>query len=332
MKTEKSYSDAIYEAFNYLLKNHKEVFIMGQGLWSPWYVGNTMKNLEIKYGTKRIIDTPVSELAVTGAAFGASLTGKKPIVVHPRMDFMLYAMDTIINQISKWRYVMGGNVKTNITIRGIINRGGEQGAQHSQSFHSLFASIPGLKVVMPFTVKDSRDLLISSVLSEDPVIFIDDRWLYEKTEKISNKIVPKKLSSYKPQVLIKGKDITLISCGFSTELALQSANILKSKNINAEVIDLRTLSISEKGWKDPILKSVNKTKRFVCIDGGWAPCSISSEVTSLIFENISLSKIKSKPIRISLPFSPAPTSSNMEEKYYPSPKYISGKILKLFNA
>ena len=267
MKIEKTYSEAIYDAFEYLLKNHKDVFIMGQGLWSPWYVGNTMKNLEKKYGVHRIIDTPVSELAVTGAAFGASLTGKKPIVVHPRMDFMLYAMDAIINQISKWRYVMGGDVRTNITIRGIINRGGEQGAQHSQSLHSIFASIPGLKVVMPFSVEDSRDLLISSVLSEDPVIYIDDRWLYEDSKKISNKIIPKKLSSYKPQVLKKGKDITLITCGFSSKLALQSSLILKSKNINAEVIDLRTLSISEKGWKDPIIQSVNKTKRFACIDG-----------------------------------------------------------------
>lgn len=331
MKIEKTYSEAIYDAFDYLLKNHKDVFIMGQGLWSPWYVGNTMKNLEKKYGIKRIIDTPVSELAVTGAAFGASLTGKMPIVVHPRMDFMLYAMDAIINQISKWRYVMGGNVKTNITIRGIINRGGEQGAQHSQSLHSIFASIPGLKVVMPFSVEDSRDLLISSVLSEDPVIYIDDRWLYEDSKKISNKITPKNLSSYKPKVLKSGKDITLIACGFSSKLALQSSVILKSKNINAEVIDLRTLSIYEKGWKDPIIESVNKTRRFACIDGGWSPCSISSEVTSLIFENIFPNKLNSKPIRISIPFSPAPTSSRMEREYYPDPQYISGQVLKLFH-
>ena len=331
MKIEKTYSEAIYDAFDYLLKNQKDVFVMGQGLWSPWYVGHTMKNLEKKYGVKRIIDTPVSELAVTGAAFGASLTGKMPIVVHPRMDFMLYAMDAIINQISKWRYVMGGNVKTNITIRGIINRGGEQGAQHSQSLHSIFASIPGLKVVMPHSVEDARDLLISSVLSKDPVIYIDDRWLYDDSKKILKKITPKKLSSFKPQVLKKGKDITLIACGFSSKLALQSSSILKSKNIYAEVIDLRTLSISEKGWVKPIIESVNKTKRFACIDGGWSPCSISSEVTSLIFENIIPRKLKSKPLRISIPFSPAPTSSRMEKEYYPDPEYISSQVSKLFD-
>ena len=140
-----------------------------------------MRDLDIKFGTDRIIDTPVSESACTGAALGASITGMRPIVVHPRMDFMLYAMDSIVNEAAKWSFMFGGNSNPKLTIRAILNRGGEQGAQHSQSLHSWFAHIPGLRVVMS-TVKDARDLLIASVLCNDPVIYIDDRWLYEKEE------------------------------------------------------------------------------------------------------------------------------------------------------
>ena len=193
-----TYSDAILSGFDYLLKNYPEVFVLGQGLWSPWYVGNTMKNLDKKYGKDRIIDTPVSESACTGAAVGASICGMKPIVVHPRMDFMLYAMDSIVNQAAKWSYMFGGQLNAPVTIRSIINRGGSQGAQHSQALHSWFAHIPGIRVVMPSTVEDARDLLISSVLCPDPVIYIDDRWLYEQTANLKpiketplNSITPK---------------------------------------------------------------------------------------------------------------------------------------------
>ena len=177
-----NYGTALLAGFEWLLDKHPEVFVIGQGLWSPWYVGNSMTDLDKKFGVERIIDTPVSESAVTGAAVGAALAGKKPIVVHPRMDFMLYAMDAIVNQAAKWRHMIGGQAEVPVTIRGIVNRGGEQGAQHSQALHSWFAHIPGLRVVMPASVADARDLLIASVLSPDPVVFIDDRWLYAQEE------------------------------------------------------------------------------------------------------------------------------------------------------
>ena len=174
-----SYSTAIRSAFEYLLSNYSDVFVIGQGLWSPWYVGETMTDLDKKFGIERIIDTPVSEAATTGLAVGASLCGSFPIVVHPRIDFMLYAMDPIVNQAAKWSSMFGGQSSPSVTIRAIINRGGEQGAQHSQSLHAWLAHIPGLRVVMPYSVEDARDMLIASTLSSDPVVYIDDRWLYE---------------------------------------------------------------------------------------------------------------------------------------------------------
>ena len=194
-----TYADGLRLGFDWLLANHPDVFVIGQGLWSPWYVGRSMTDLE-KFGKDRVIDSPVSESAVTGAAIGAALSGKKAVVVHPRMDFMLYAMDAIVNQAAKWSHMFGGNTAVPVTIRGIINRGGEQGAQHSQALHSWFAHIPGLRVVMPATVADARDLLVSSVLSSDPVVFIDDRWFYEQVGELSDDPNIQDLSNLKSKV------------------------------------------------------------------------------------------------------------------------------------
>ena len=307
-----SYSDALREGFVYLLNNYPEVFIIGQGLWSPWYVGNTMKDLDKIYGKERIIDTPVSESACTGAGVGASLVGMKPIVIHPRMDFMLYAIDPIVNQAAKWSHMFGGQVSAGLTIRAIINRGGEQGAQHSQALHSWFSHIPGLRVVMPYTVQDARDLLISSVISSDPVIFIDDRWLYDMEDEIDTykNII---LSKEGPRYVSKGSDISIVASGHTTRIAKESRDELLKENISCEVIDLRILNPLN---VDLIIESINKTKNLLVLDGGWAPCGISAEIIAKVCENIDLNILKSKPCRITLPDAPAPTSFKLEKDYY----------------
>ena len=144
-----NYGEAIRFGFEYLLDKYQDFTVFGQGLWSPWYVGNTMTDLDKKFGKDRVIDSPVSELACTGAAVGASICGERTLVVHPRMDFMVLAIDQIVSQAAKWSYMFGGQVSAPVTFRGIINRGGEQGAQHSQALHSWYAHVPGLRVVMP---------------------------------------------------------------------------------------------------------------------------------------------------------------------------------------
>ena len=236
-----NYGAAIREAFSYLLERYHNVFVIGQGLWAKWYVGNTMTDLEKLYGIDRIMDSPVSELACTGAAVGASLCGYRPIVVHPRMDFMLYAMDAIVNQAAKWSHIVGGQDHPAVTIRGIINRGGEQGAQHSQALHSWFAHVPGLRVVMPATPIDARNLLISSVLCDDPVLYIDDRWLYDIEEDMPP-VTESALEKEGPHVLRVGKHITLVGAGYTMQLCLQAAKQLSVIGIDAEVIDLRILN------------------------------------------------------------------------------------------
>jgi pyruvate/2-oxoglutarate/acetoin dehydrogenase E1 component len=322
-----SYCEAIHAGFDYLLSNYPEVFVMGQGLWSPWYVGNTMKGLEDKYGKHRVLDTPVSELATTGAGVGAATVGMKPIIVHPRMDFMLYAMDPIVNQAAKWSYMFGGQASAGVTIRSIINRGGEQGAQHSQALHAWFSHIPGLRVVMPASVKDARDMLIASVLSRDPVIYIDDRALYNKTDTIGP-IEHIELSEEGPKVTRIGSDITLVGSGFCVELLLEAADKVSQEGVSAEVIDLRVLSPYDSGV---VNSSAEKTGRLLVVDGGWKSCGFAGEVIASAFESIDVGLWKSKPARITLPNFPAPCSKYLEQEYYPDITKIISMINKILN-
>jgi pyruvate/2-oxoglutarate/acetoin dehydrogenase E1 component len=307
-----SYGAAIREGFEYLLGTYQNVFAIGQGLWSPWYVGNSMTDLDKKFGRQRIIDTPVSELACTGAAVGASLCGYRPIVIHPRMDFMLLAADQIVNQAAKWSHMFGGQASAMLTIRAIINRGGEQGAQHSQALHSWFAHVPGLRVVMPTTAADARDLLISAVLCDDPVLYIDDRWLYERSEELPP-VVERPLALEGPRLRRNGGDVTLVGCGYSSFLCEQAADELSKIGVGAEVIDVRVLNPFDAA---PIIESVAKTRRLCVVDGGWRTAGFAAEVVARVCE--SALSLLAPPVRVTLPDAPAPTSKPLEAIYYPS--------------
>lgn len=324
MKKKISYSQGILEGFEYVLSTYPETFILGQGVWSPWYVGNSMQGLDKKFGKDRVIDSPVSENACTAIGVGASLFGHKPIIVHPRMDFMILAMDPIVNQAAKWSYMFGGQANPCVTIRSIINRGGEQGAQHSQALHSWFAHIPGLRVVMPYSPSDARDLLIASVLSKDPVLYIDDRWLYEQEEEVED-IQELDLNLQGPRVIQKGEDITIVGSSYSCLLGVEVANSLRNEGISCEVIDLRVINPLD---ITPIIESVKKTKRVAVIDGGWKNCGLAGEIMASIVENIEPGLLLNKPMRFTPPSVSAPTSLELEKHYYPLTEDICDFIRK----
>jgi pyruvate/2-oxoglutarate/acetoin dehydrogenase E1 component len=321
-----NYGSALREGFAYLLKNHPEVFTIGQGLWSPWYVGNSMTDLDKEFGKDRVIDTPVSELAVTGAAVGAALSGKRPIVIHPRVDFFLLAVDQLVNQAAKWRHMFGGDVDVPVVVRAIVNRGGEQGAQHSQSLHSWFAHIPGLRVVMPSTAADARDLLIASSLGKDPVLFIDDRWLYDLTDTLPPVNPNLRLTDVKPRVDATGTDITLVGCSYSAHLCRVAAEELKQHGVSAEVIDLRIINPLD---RFAIIASVKKTGRLLAVDGDWSTCGMASEIIASAVEGISPGAIKATPRRLTLPDAPAPTSKPLEKAYYFHAAEVTSAALKI---
>ncbi len=320
-----SYCDGIREGFRYLLANYPEVFVIGQGLWSPWYVGDSMRDLDKEFGTERLMDTPVSEMACTGAAVGASLFGHRAIVVHPRMDFMLLAVDQVVNQAAKWSYMVGGQARPAVTIRAIINRGGEQGAQHSQALHAWFAHIPGLRVVMPATPRDARELLVASVLCDDPVLYLDDRWLYG-WEQEGPPIAELDLTREGPVVLRQGEDVTLAGAGFSAYQAFQAAETLGQGGVSAEVVDLRVLNPLDIG---PVAESVARTGRLLVIDGGWRTCGLAGEVIAATMEAVDRAALLARPMRLTLPDAPAPSSRRLEEVYYLSTEQIVAAAVSL---
>src|SRR5579864_7154480 len=210
-----TYAQSIREAHAQMLELDARVFVIGQGLWSPWYAGASLEGLDREFGCARVVDTPVSENAVTGLSVGAALAGMRPIVFHPRMDFMLLAMDPIINQAANWSYLFAGQGGVPLVIRAVINRGGEQGAQHSQALHAMFMHVPGLKVVMPSTPYDAKGLLIAAVEDPNPVLYIDDRWLYGAAGEVPEEIY--RVPIGRAALRRRGRDVTLI--GISTMAA-----------------------------------------------------------------------------------------------------------------
>jgi len=304
------YSLAINEALHQMMETDASVFLIGQGVKSPWYVGKTADGLLEKFGEERVIDTPVSENAMTGAGVGAAIAGMKPIVVHPRMDFMMYAMDPIINQAANWYYMNGGKVSVPVVIWGIINRGGEQAAQHSQAIHSLFAHIPGLKVVMPSTPYDAKGLMIAAIRDPNPVIFIDDRWLYHYEDVVPEEIYAVEIG--KGILRKEGTDITLVAVSFMAYESTKALEGLAREKIDVELIDLRTIKPID---QDIILKSVKKTGRLVIADGGWKTCGLAAEISAIVSEN-GFEYLKAPIKRVTLPDCPAPASSVLEKEFF----------------
>jgi acetoin:2,6-dichlorophenolindophenol oxidoreductase subunit beta len=302
---------AINEALHQMMALDTSVFLIGQGVKSPWYVGNTAHGLLERFGEDRVIDTPVSENGITGAAVGAAIAGMKAVVVHPRMDFMFFALDPIINQAANWHYMNGGKASVSVVFWGIINRGGEQAAQHSQAIHGLFANIPGLKVVMPATAYDAKGLMIAAIQDPNPVVFVDERLLYRVEDTVPEEIYTVEIG--KGVIRKEGKDVTLISVSLMVHEAMKAAENLALEGLDVEVIDLRTVKPLD---QEMILNSVRKTGRVVIADVGWKSFGVSSEIAALVVEN-AFDALKAPVLRVALPDCPAPASRMLENAYYP---------------
>jgi acetoin:2,6-dichlorophenolindophenol oxidoreductase subunit beta len=316
-----TYVEAIREAHAQLLASDPRVFLAGQGLWSPWYAGGSLDHLDRDFGRERVLDSPVSENAVTGMCVGAALAGMRPIVFHPRMDFMLLAVDPIVKQAANWSYIFAGRVTVPIVIRAVINRGGEQGAQHSQALHAMFMHVPGLKVVMPATPADAKGLLAAAVEDPNPVLYIDDRWLYEQqgdvpadlyTIPIGKAAIRRRAEHH------RGPTVTLIGVSYMAQKAINAAQQLAAKGIEAEVIDLRSL----KPWDaECVLSSVRKTGRAVVCDSGWRTAGAAAEIAATVSSE-AFHDLEAPVERVTLPDAPAPVARTEEQAYYPSAEDI----------
>lgn len=300
-----------------IIAKEPRAFLIGQGVTSPWYVGSTTIDLLTRFGPKRIIDTPTSENGITGVALGAALAGMHPILCFPRMDFMYYAMDQIANHIANWHYMFGGQLSAPITLWAIINRGGEQAAQHSQATQAIFMHIPGLKVVMPSTPYDAKGLLLACVREENPVVYIDDRWLYQLVGEVPEELYSVPIG--KGVVRREGKDVTVVATSFMVHEATKASESLENEGIGAEVIDLRSLKPLDENL---LFNSVRKTGRLVVVDGGWKTSGVAAEISARIAENDAFKSLKAPIIRVTLPDTPAPASSVLEKIYYPRAEKI----------
>jgi pyruvate/2-oxoglutarate/acetoin dehydrogenase E1 component len=310
------YSLAINEALHQMMEQDPSVFMIGQGVKSPWYVGQTAQGLLERFGPERVIDTPVSENAMTGAAVGAAIVGMKPVVVHPRMDFMFYAFDPIINEAANWYYMNGGKVPVPVVFLAIINRRGEQAAQHSQAIHAMFAHVPGLKVVMPSTAYDAKGLMVAAIQDPNPVVFVDDRWLHSYEDNVPVEMYEVEIG--RGFIRKQGKDVTLVATSFMAQEALLAVQELADAGIDAELLDLRSIKPID---RDLILNSVKKTGRLVIADGGWRTCGLAAEISALVTEN-AFDYLKAPIKRVTLPDCPAPASSVLENAYYPNSENI----------
>jgi len=318
-----SYVQAINETLHQMIEKDMRVFLIGQGVTSPWYVGNTTVGLIDRFGHGRVIDTPVSENGITGAAVGAALTGMRPVIAHPRMDFMYYAMDPIANHAANWHYMFGGAVSVPITIWGIINRGGEQAAQHSQALQAMFMHLPGLKVVMPSTPYDAKGLLVASIEDDNPVIYIDDRWLYDYVGGVPEETYTVPIG--KGIVRRKGSDVTVVATSYMVHEAMSAAENLEKEGVDVEVVDLRSLKPLDETL---IFDSVKKTGRLLIADGGWKTCGVGAEISARVVDNV-FNYLKAPIIRVSLPDTPAPASSVLEKAYYPTSEDIISSVRDL---
>lgn len=311
-----SFAAAIREALAQEMARDPSVFVYGIGVPDFKGVFGTTLGLAEQFGSHRCFDTPLSEDSMAGFALGAALKGMRPVHTHIRADFLLLAMNQIVNMMSCHNYMTGGHTPVPIVIRAIIGRGWGQGAQHSKSLFSYFTHIPGLKVVAPTTPRDAKGLLISAIRDNNPVIFLEHRWLHWIEDEVPEESfeIPLGVS----HVLREGRDLTVVATSWMNVEAMHAATILAPKGINIEVIDPRTLAPLDMA---PIVASVRKTGNCLVADYDWVNSGLSAEIAAQVGEQC-FGALKQPVRRIGFAHTPCPTVRTLENHFYPNAETI----------
>ncbi len=312
-----TYVDAILEATDHEMTRDPSVVCFGLDVDDPKAIQGTTRGLPEKFGSERVFGTPLSEDAMTGAAIGMALAGLRPIHVHIRMDFLMLAMNQLVNVAAKARYMYGGAVKLPLVVRSMIGKSWGQGAQHSQGLYSMFMHVPGLKVVAPTTPYDAKGCLLAAIRDDNPVLFVEHRMLH-----FHSGPVPETDYLVKPgkaRVVTEGSDVTLVGISFMQSECLLAQRHLADVGVRAEVIDPIWLSPLD---IDTIVASVEKTGRLLVVDNGWLSCGASAEIVALVAER--LMGVRDIAIR-RLGFAPVtcPTTPPLEDLFYPNAERIA---------
>lgn len=307
-----TYAEAIREGTEQEMDRDPSVIILGLGVNDPKPIYGTTRGLSEKFGADRVFNTPLSEEGMTGVAIGAALAGLRPIHVHIRMDFLLLAMNQLINIAAKSRYMYGGSVSVPIVVRSIIGKSWGQGAQHSQGLYSFFMHVPGLKVIAPSTPYDAKGALIQSVRDDNPVIFVEHRLLHYLKGHVPEP--PYTVPFGQARVLAEGADVTIVGISYMAVEALRARGHLGSVGVSAEVIDPVSLSPLD---MNAIETSVRKTGKLLVVDCGWMTCGAGSEIVARLLERLQ----DERAIRFRrLGFAPVvcPTTKPLEDLFYPN--------------
>ncbi|MDZ4254064.1 MAG: transketolase C-terminal domain-containing protein [Sulfuritalea sp.] len=319
-----TYAEAIREGLDQSMGADSRVIVIGEGVPDPKAIFGTTAGLRQKYGAKRVFDMPLAENGLTGACIGAAMSGLRPVMVHQRIDFALLAMDQLINNAAKWHYMFDGKVSVPLVVRMIVGRGWGQGPQHSQSLQAMFAQAPGLKVVMPSTAYDAKGMLIAAIEDNNPVLFIEHRWLHGIVDDVPEDMYRVALDEAK--LLHNGNDVTIAAFSYMAIEALSAAKaLLAAMNIGADVLDMRGISPLD---SRSVVDSVRKTGRLIVADTAMRSGSIAAELISRVTEQ-AFDSLKARPVRMASPDHPAPTSHFMNEHYYPTARTIADEILRL---
>lgn len=321
-----SYGEAIREALDDALAKHPEMLLIGEGVPDPKTIFGTTQGLREKYGAERVLDMPLAENGMTGICIGAALAGMRPVLVHQRIDFALLSVDQLVNNAAKWHYMFDGQQQVPLVIRVIIGRGWGQGPQHSQSLQAMFAQVPGLKVVMPTTAGDAYHFMMAAIADNNPVLFIEHRWLHHVQGEVDKHRPAAELSG--AALLRQGTDITLAAFSHMSIEALKVATALAAYGIDAEVLDMRYVSTLD---LESVAASLSKTGgKLLVADCAPEMASIGHQLISkLVLEH--RDSLQQMPRLITYPNHPVPTSHFSANHYYPGAEQIGSAILEMLD-
>tara|TARA_B110000027_G_scaffold19525_2_gene20454 strand:- start:2713 stop:3783 length:1071 start_codon:yes stop_codon:yes gene_type:complete len=318
-------SEAINEATIMSMKKDKKVYVIGEGVNDPKEIFGTTRNLKKIFGKRRVVETPISENAMTGLCIGSAMMGLRPIQIHQRVDFALLALEQIINNCAKAFFVSNSKHTVPLVIRMIIGRGWGQGPMHSQILDSLFAQIPGLKVLMPTFPKDFKGMMLSAIEDPNPVVILEHRWLHNIKGNVPQKYYKQNIN--KIRKIRTGKNLTIVANGYNLLEVIEIQKILNNESISFDLFDLNVIQPLQ---TKTIIDSVKKTGRILVIDSGFKKFGLGAEIISQISENC-MGSLKAKPVRMGLPFIPTPSSRFLAKNYYPNKKTILCAVLDILN-
>jgi pyruvate/2-oxoglutarate/acetoin dehydrogenase E1 component len=318
-----TYAEGLRQGLEQAMELSDRVMVVGQLVDFARGVFGSTGGLAERFGHERVRDFPVSESAMTAIGVGAAVAGMRPVLVHHRIDFMLYAMDAMVNWLSLWRFKSNRASSLPLTVRAIVGRGWGQGPQHSKSPHAWFAHVPGLRVAMPATAFDAKGLLLESIFGENPVLMVEHRGLYALKARVP--VTPYRIRFGQAALRRAGEDVSLVAVGAMVPFALRVADLLAEHKVRAEVIDLRTISPLD---SESVCRSVEKTGRLAVMDPAWGSFGTAAEVISRVAERLGR-KLRADPVRITLPDSHTPMSAALEALYYPTEADVAAQLRAL---